>query len=176
MKVSIQGLNAVKCPSRERLVGFLKAGIVDAFRSVFGENLVSIVLFGSYARGDFECDSDVDVFVVVDEIGDRFELHKKIDLVEEILKPFFDCLKRHGLNPVLSPIVVDKAMASKTRPLYLDMVFDARILYDREDFMKNVLERVRRKLEEHGAERRRIGRKWVTVLKKEYRFGEVIEI
>ncbi len=166
----------MECPSRERLVDFLGAGIVDAFRSVFGENLVSIVLFGSYARGDFEGDSDVDVFVVVGEIGDRFELHKKIDLVEDILKPFFECLKRYGLNPVLSPIVLDKVMASKTRPLYLDMVFDARMLYDREDFMKNVLDRVKKKLEEYGAERIRIGRKWVIVIKKEYRFGEVIEI
>ena len=34
--------------------------------AVFGEKLVSIVLFGSYARGDFDEESDIDILILAD--------------------------------------------------------------------------------------------------------------
>jgi predicted nucleotidyltransferase len=33
---------------------------------LFGDKLVSVILFGSYARGDFDNESDVDIMVIVD--------------------------------------------------------------------------------------------------------------
>jgi len=147
-----------------------------AFLEVFGESLVSLVLFGSYARGDYSVDSDVDVLVVLESVGDRFELHRKLDAVEEALEPIFRRLRERGYNPRLSPYVLSREQASQTRPLYLDMVFDCRILYDKDGFMSKVVERVKRRLEEYGAERVYIGRRYVVVLKRDYRFGDVIEI
>jgi len=146
------------------------------FLEVFGESLVSLVLFGSYARGDYSVDSDVDVLVVLESVGDRFELHRKLDAVEEALEPIFRRLRERGYNPRLSPYVLSREQASQTRPLYLDMVFDCRILYDKDGFMSKVVERVKRRLEEYGAERVYIGRRYVVVLKRDYRFGDVIEI
>jgi predicted nucleotidyltransferase len=166
----------MQCPPRDRLLEALVEGLVSAFKGVFGDRLVSLVLYGSYARGDYRSDSDIDLIVVLEEVGDRLELHRELDLVEEALRPVFDCLREAGLRPVLSPVVLDRESASITRPLYLDAVFDARVLYDRGGFMTGVLERVRRRLEEYGAERRRVGSKWVTVLKREYKYGEVIEL
>ena len=147
-----------------------------AFLEVFGESLVSLVLFGSYARGDYSVDSDVDVLVVLESVGDRFELHRKLDAVEEALEPIFRRLRERGYNPRLSPYVLSREQASQTRPLYLDMVFDCRILYDKDGFMSKIVERVKRRLEEYGAERVYIGRRYVVVLKRDYRFGDVIEI
>jgi len=146
------------------------------FLEVFGESLVSLVLFGSYARGDYSVNSDVDVLVVLESVGDRFELHRKLDAVEEALEPIFKRLRERGYNPRLSPYVLSQKQASQTRPLYLDMVFDCRILYDKDGFMSKVVERVKRRLEEYGAERVYIGRRYVVVLKRDYRFGDVIEI
>ena len=40
-------------------------------RSVFGDRLREVRLFGSYARGDADEDSDVDVLVVVDGLTNR---------------------------------------------------------------------------------------------------------
>jgi len=56
------------------------------------------------------------------------------------------------------------------------MVEDAIILFDKESFFENVLKRLKRRLEELGAERVWIGKKWYWRLKKDYKFGEVIEI
>jgi predicted nucleotidyltransferase len=38
---------------------------VERVRAFYGERLVKIILFGSYARGDFHDESDVDLLVVL---------------------------------------------------------------------------------------------------------------
>ena len=43
--------------------------LTQIYRSVYGENLVQVILYGSYARGDYHTDSDVDVVAIVH--GDR---------------------------------------------------------------------------------------------------------
>lgn len=35
-------------------------------RNIFGDKLASIVLFGSYARGDFDEESDIDILILAD--------------------------------------------------------------------------------------------------------------
>lgn len=35
-------------------------------KSIFGSKLYSVILFGSYARGDFDEESDIDVLILVD--------------------------------------------------------------------------------------------------------------
>ena len=35
-------------------------------KDIFGEKLESIVLFGSYARGDFDEESDIDILILAD--------------------------------------------------------------------------------------------------------------
>jgi len=160
----------------KELVEALEKALVDSFIKVFGDELVSLVLFGSYARGDYEKDSDVDLLVVLEEVDDRYAVHQRLDEVEELLKPVLEAFRAHGYNPLLSPIVLSREQARRARPLYLDMVFDYKVLYDEEEgFMANVLERLKKRLEGYGAHRVRIGKKWVTVLKKDYEFGEVIE-
>jgi predicted nucleotidyltransferase len=159
----------------KELVEALERALVESFIKVFGDELVSLVLYGSYARGDFERDSDVDLLIVLEEVGDRYSVHPRLDKVEELLKPVLEALRCHGYSPVLSPIVLSREQARHVRPLYLDMVFDYKLLYDREDFMAAVLEKLKRRLEGYGAHRVRIGKRWITVLKRDYEFGEVIE-
>ena len=58
---------------------FLKPVVKDTLRELVlrlkeaeGENLLRVVLFGSMARGDFDEESDTDVFVLLKE-GDEFQ-------------------------------------------------------------------------------------------------------
>lgn len=151
--------------------------LVRCSLEVFGDNLVSIVLYGSYARGEQTPSSDLDVLIVLEELPeDRFELHRLLDRVEELLGPCFNQLAQMGYRVVLSPIVLSRSQASVFRPLYIDLVFDAKILYDKNGFMKNILDKVRKKLEELGAKRVRLGKKWYVVLKEPVRFGERIDL
>ncbi len=39
---------------------------VAAIRRIYGSHLKRVILYGSYARGDFRADSDVDIMLLVD--------------------------------------------------------------------------------------------------------------
>ncbi len=93
-----------------------------------------------------------------------------------MLEPTLRRLEEEGYYVDFSPILKTPEEAVKVSPLYLDLVEDAVILFDRNDFFKNLLLRLRKKLEELGAKRIRLGKRWYWVLKGDYRFGEVIEI
>lgn len=50
-------------------------GYVDNICGLYGSRLKNVILYGSYARGDFRPDSDIDVMILVDmeeqEIRDK---------------------------------------------------------------------------------------------------------
>ena len=39
---------------------------VEEVKKIYGERLKSVILYGSYARGDFRPDSDIDIMIMVD--------------------------------------------------------------------------------------------------------------
>jgi len=50
--------------------------------SVFGSQLNKIILYGSYARGDFTSDSDLDIMVLAEfSCSEKEVLQKKIDKI-----------------------------------------------------------------------------------------------
>ena len=67
-------------------------------RVLFGEKLNDVRLFGSYARGDFNDDSDIDVMVIVDM--DYTEAKKYLEKVCEIA---FEIDSE--INTIISPII-----------------------------------------------------------------------
>ncbi|MBO5292269.1 MAG: nucleotidyltransferase domain-containing protein [Lachnospiraceae bacterium] len=46
---------------------------VTAIRKIYGTHLKQVILYGSYARGDFRTDSDVDIMLLVDLPEDRLD-------------------------------------------------------------------------------------------------------
>ena len=56
--------------------------IAKTYRDVYGESLVDIYLYGSYARGDFDSESDVDYVAIVH--GDRLSLQKELNKVRDV--------------------------------------------------------------------------------------------
>ena len=48
--------------------------IAQQAQSVFGNRLEQVILYGSYARGDFDVESDIDIMILADV--DRDSLHQ----------------------------------------------------------------------------------------------------
>ena len=53
------------CTQSEAMAIF--AEVVERCRELFGDKLRDAYLYGSYARGDFDDESDIDILVTVDE-------------------------------------------------------------------------------------------------------------
>ena len=40
--------------------------LTDHAKTVFGDRLKNVILYGSYARGDYDDESDIDVMIIID--------------------------------------------------------------------------------------------------------------
>lgn len=54
----------------QRLNEMLKKYVEDVHK-IYGESLKTVILYGSYARGDFRPDSDIDILILVDLSDDE---------------------------------------------------------------------------------------------------------
>jgi len=161
----------------EQPYGQLLEKLVKALLEKLGDNLVSVVIYGSVARGEARRDSDVDLLIIARNLPrSRFARQDLFIEVEEKLEEDLERLKEEGYHVDFSPVLLTPEEAARTRPLYLDMVEDAVILYDESGFFAGVLARLRARLEELGAQRVRHGKRWYWVLKKDYKWGEVVEL
>jgi len=78
----------------------------------FGDKVKEVILFGSYARGDFTDDSDVDIIVVVDDDRIEKEVRKiaysfipevgKLISVKVIGKKTFESMRKMGFSLIRS--------------------------------------------------------------------------
>ena len=56
------------------------ACVAAGAKEIFSEKLVSVILFGSYARGDFDEESDIDILIIADLPSSALaEYRKQID-------------------------------------------------------------------------------------------------
>ena len=54
--------------------------VAENSRIIFGDKLHSVILFGSYARGDYDNESDIDIMIIADIPSERiYDYKAKID-------------------------------------------------------------------------------------------------
>jgi predicted nucleotidyltransferase len=138
------------------------AGEYAAFlRSAFGDRLVSVVLYGSVARGDARPGADIEVLVVVDAIAPGpFKRRDLLDAADQALAPLIDAAGMEDIPTRLVRIVKSREEAREVDPLYLDLTQDAVLLYDRDGFFARILDGVRASLDRLGATRTGDGHAW----------------
>lgn len=151
--------------------------ILEAVKDVYGERLVTLAVFGSVGRGTPRPDSDIDIIIVAERLPHgRIKRVAEFERVEEVLAVSLKRLEGVGINTFLSPVIKTKEEVLVGSLIFLDMLDDARILHDRNNFFRNFLERLRTRLEKLGAKKMRRGGVWYWVLKEDYKIGEVFEI
>ena len=109
-----------------KLVQDLINQYVSAIRNIFGKHIKQVILYGSYARGDFHKDSDIDIMVLVDLPNDKIESYS--DTLSEL---GFEYNVRHDMW--FMPIVKNIQHFSKlctVYPFYSNVMKEGVILYE----------------------------------------------
>ncbi len=61
---------------------FIVKTMAKAYQKIYGNDLVMVLLCGSYARGDYQKDSDIDLVAIVH--GERVQLQNKLKEIWDI--------------------------------------------------------------------------------------------
>jgi len=150
---------------------------VKALKRCYGRNLVSVVVFGSVGRGDARADSDVDLLIVADDLPrGRMARVGSLEPAKRALEQRLQSLQRQGICTRLAPVFKTRAEVRAGSLLFLDMIEDGRVLFDRRGFWRGFIRSFQRRLDRLGARKIMVGDRWYWDLKPDYRPGEVFEI
>jgi len=159
---------SIQEPFRRALVA-----ATEAWAAELGDRLVSLVLFGSVARGEAHERSDIDVLVVADSFPRSLRDRRRA---------FLEIWQRVCIEGRLAPVEWNLVTKSRDEaqfrsPLYLDIVEDGILVFDRAGFFEGVLAGMRERMRVLGSHRVRLeDGSWYWDLKPDFRFGEVVEI
>ena len=143
----------------------------------YGEALVTLGVFGSVGRGTPGPYSDIDVLIIVERLpAGRLSRVEGFAAIDHALTAALTSAARHGCHTTVSPVFKTPTEVAAGSLLFLDMIDDIRLLYDRDDFFSAYLESLARRLAQMGARRVRRGASWHWDLKPDYRRGEIIQL
>jgi len=152
--------------------------LVHSLKEEYNNELISIVLYGSVARGTAKKESDIDLILVIRGLSYTAAINRFL-LVEEKFKQSieFISIKKAGYSPEIKPVIFSQKEASESRYIFLDVVEEGIIIYDKDDFFKKRLERIGKRLKELGSKRIFCkDNSWYWILVPDLRLGEVFEI
>lgn len=107
--------------------------IVDCFQAYMGDNLVSLVFFGSRARGNAHASSDYDLLLVAEQLPESPRQR-----IRYVRRPLGGRFKEKICIIAKTRQEIDGGFP----PLYLDIGIDGIILFDR-DFMTDRIHKIR---------------------------------
>lgn len=146
-------------------------------KKYYGNRLISFVIFGSVARGTYKYDSDIDMLIIAERLPKgRTRRIAEFGKIERRLERLLKNLYKQGLFIELSPVIKSPDEAEMGSPIFLDMVEDGKIFYDKNGFFGGILKTLKTRLETLGAKRRWKGNAWYWDLKPDFIPGDVIEI
>jgi hypothetical protein len=143
----------------------------------YGSRLVSLIIFGSVARGTAGPESDLDLLVVAEGLPvGRIPRVEDFAAVERRLETDLRIPGRTQGPLLLAPVFKTPDEVRAGSLLFLDMIEDRIVLTDRSGFFGDYLDGLACRLDRLGARKVPIGDSWYWDLKPDYRYGDLIEL
>ena len=149
-----------------------------ACKEFYAETLVSLAVYGSWARGTATQESDIDMLIIVSDLppsrGKRMRQFEAIDAVT------LDSRKAvwgpTSPAPEISPLIKTPTEVEAGSPLFLDMTDWRDILFDRDDYLQRYLAALKERMRVNGTERRMAKGGYYWVYKPNLQPGEVVTL
>ncbi|MDI6811093.1 MAG: nucleotidyltransferase domain-containing protein [archaeon] len=110
---------------------------MEKLRDKLGDNLVSVVLFGSSAREEWDERSDLDLLIIVEEYEEMESI-----LIDTCVGIVLD----YGVS--IAPIIWDvedlNANITYKSPLFLTLLLGYKIIYDRGNFFRDKIREIKK--------------------------------
>jgi len=138
--------------------------VLKLAEAYYKDRLISFVLFGSVARDSFRPDSDIDILIIAEPLpqGRIRRVEEFVNNVEKKLEDDLRELEGQGIYPFLSPIFKRPEEVRRGSPLFLDMIYDAKILFDKGGFFSPLPRRAQGTSKGIGG-KAGLSRKWVVL-------------
>jgi len=99
--------------------------VIRIMQDVYGDRLDKIILYGSYARGDFHDESDIDYLVVLND--ENVSTFMEVANTRPALNNVFD---DSGID-VSAFVVSNEKLMTSTRPFFKEVRKDRKAIYER---------------------------------------------
>lgn len=160
--------------TRDRLF----AAVREAAVTTYGERLIALAVFGSWARGTATPASDLDLLVVAEPLPpSRMKRVREFRPVTDATRPARAAVwPDQGAEIELAPVFKTPQELAAGSPLYLDMTLWRAVLVDRDEILARFLEGLRGRMQALGSRRVPFkgGAYWD--YKPDFRPGEVVEL
>ena len=156
----------------------LNLTLSELLRNFGRDDVLSLTLFGSVARGEARPESDIDIFILY-RGGEKDPVEKftrmMIPIEEENLE--YRRLRTRGIYAHISPVFMTREEVAEKPMILLDIIDHGKVLYDPQGELGRVMERMRYRLRKLGSKKIELpDGTWYWDLKPDWRPGEVIEV
>ena len=159
------------------MVSSLLPALSERIQKWDGENIQTCLIFGSFANGKANLNSDLDLLVILKEFKYKSRQELWEDWHRVIESEWETWFKNSDFEPPpLSTVIRLKASVPQGSPLFWDMIEKKIILWDTDNFFQNYMEDLYRQMIEQGTKKRMIGGLPGWELKPNHKKGDTIYI
>lgn len=153
-------------------------GFFEFLRNKLNENFLSLILYGSIARGTWKEESDIDLLLIISD--ETLEILEKSDILKGIVDFYLEFnFKKYDYNYSSNSIdllILTSEELSTFRTLFYDIALDGIILYDKEDMGFNLISCYRNRIKEKRLKRVFLDLDDFYWKRQDIKFGDIFEL